>query len=57
MRLICLLVLANLAARATTGSTYRSGVGDKLLEQPPMFEPANAAGSPIALLLADMNAF
>ena len=87
MRLACLLVLTSLGACATTGSTYRSGVGDKLLKhppyyagatpqstdtgriahfpiayqagstQPPMFEPGNAAGSPIAMLLADMNAY
>ena len=87
MRLVCLLVLTSLGACATTGSTYRSGVGDKLLEhppyyagatpqstdtgriahfpiayqagstQPPMFEPGNSAGSPIAMLLADMNAY
>lgn len=87
MRLAWLLVLTSVGACATTGSTYRSGVGDKLLEHPPyyagatpqstdtgriahfpiayqagstqplMFEPGNTTGSPIAMLLADMNAY
>jgi hypothetical protein len=74
------------AACATTGSTFRSGVGDKLLEHPPyyagaasasgdgaighwpiiyqrgssqspIFDPEGGAGTPIAALLAEMNAF
>jgi hypothetical protein len=74
------------AACATTGSTFRSGVGDKLFEHPPyyagaarvsgdgaighwpiayqrgssqspIFDPAGDAGTPIAALLADMNAY
>jgi hypothetical protein len=74
------------AACATTVATFRSGVGDKLLEHPPyyagvasvsgggaighwpiayqrgssqspIFDPAGTAGTPVAALLADMNAF
>jgi hypothetical protein len=79
-----LLVLT--AACATTGSTFRSGVGDKLFDHPPyytgvarvagdgaighwpiayqrgssqspIFDPAGDAGTPIAALLAEMNAY
>lgn len=82
-----LLVLA--AGCASTGSTFRSGVGDALLEHPPyyagarttpaaapgievgilpiyfqpgdaeasMFAPSWAAGSQLAALLSDMNAY
>lgn len=77
------------AGCATTGSTFRSGVGDALLEHPPfyvgarttpaaapgaevgilpvyfqpgdaeasIFAPSWAAGSPLAELLTDMNAY
>lgn len=72
------------AAACATGSTYRSGVGDRLLKHPPyyaggsqtpvtgllghlpiayqpgarqmpMLDPDSTRGSPIALLLAEMN--
>jgi hypothetical protein len=75
-----------LAACATTGATFGSGVGDRRLEHPPyyaggpaapgatrpahlpvayqrgaeqapIFEPEGGAGSPMAALLAEMNAY
>src|SRR5687768_8534943 len=71
---------------ATTGSTLGSGVGDRLLDEPPyyagrgvsldhatvahlpiryqrggsqeaMFDPAGGRGTPVATLLAEMNAY
>ena len=74
------------AVACATGSTYRSGVGDRLLEHPPyyaggsqtpvtgllghlpiayqpgathasMFDPDTAPGSPVALLLVEMNRY
>lgn len=80
-------VLAALAlsACATTGATYKSGVGDRFLDRPPyragkdvsssarfvrlpityqqgathspIFDPSGKPGSPMAVLLADMNAY
>jgi len=82
-------LLISAAGCAGTGSTFRSGVGDALLEHPPfyagarttpaavpgteigilpiyfqpgdaeasMFAPSWAAGSPLAALLGDMNAY
>lgn len=79
--ILCVLLVA---AACATGSTYRSGVGDRLLQHPPyyaggprtpvtgllghlpiayqrgatrtsMFDPDSARGSPIALLLVEMN--
>jgi hypothetical protein len=83
-RSILFVLLA--AAACATGSTYRSGVGDRRLEHPPyyaggpstpatgrpghlsiayqrgatqgsMFDPDGARGTPIALLLAEMNRY
>lgn len=87
-RLLPLLFLLT-AACASTGATFRSGVGDAFLEHPPyyagarttpvategvrvgvlpvlyqagaaqaaMFDPKAGAGSPLAQLLAEMNAY
>jgi hypothetical protein len=79
-----ILFVLLIAAGCATGSTYRSGVGDRLLKHPPyyaggpqtpvtgllghlpiayqprarqvpMLDPDSTRGSPIALLLAEMN--
>ncbi len=81
-----LLVSCGGAACATAGSTYQSGVGDKLVEHPPyyagsavtadggrighfplayqrgstqapIFEPEGGRGTPMAALVAEMNAY
>ena len=84
---LALLAVALLGtACATTGATFGSGVGDRLVERPPyyagaavtpsatrpahlpvayqrgaeqspIFEPAGGASSPVAALLAEMNAY
>ena len=78
------LLAASVAGCATTGATFRSGVGDSFHEhapyyaggrsgdsavahlsvqyqrggsQPEMFDPAASAGSPVAALLEEMNAY
>ncbi|HEU4563071.1 MAG TPA: hypothetical protein VFS05_00425 [Gemmatimonadaceae bacterium] len=85
-RLRILALLPLLAACATTGATFRSGVGDRILKDPPyyagasvagdtarvghlpvgyqrggsqapIFDPAGGAGTPVAALLAEMNAY
>jgi hypothetical protein len=43
LALLCALTLA--ASCATTGATYRSGVGDRFLEQPPYYAGAAAAAA------------
>lgn len=85
-RVAVIAPLLMLASACATGSTFRSGVGDRQLESPPyyagsgvastalpiarlpigyqrggaqapMFDPEAGAGSPIAALLAEMNAY
>lgn len=80
------LAIIVLTGACATGSTFRSGVGDRLLEHPPwyagarviagpasfghlpiayqrggsqspMFDPEGGRGTPIATLLAEMNAY
>ena len=83
---LVLLAAAVVTGCATTGATYKSGVGDKLLEhapfyagarvtrdsgrvahlpvayqrggmQAPIFDPEGGSGTPVAALLAEMNAY
>ena len=82
---LALALLLPAAGCATTGATFKSGVGDRFLEHPPyyagsvpagttpvghlpiayqrggsqspIFDPENGAGTPVAALLAEMNAY
>ena len=85
-RIALIIPMLVLASACATGSTFRSGVGDRQLERPPyhagsgvtstalpiarlpigyqrggaqapMFDPEAGADSPIAALLAEMNAY